>query len=264
LPDVGFITETEMLNNARNVAHCVELPVVVDADTGYGNAINVIRTVEDFESAGVAAIHIEDQITPKRCGHVAGKMIVPLEEAVGKLKAALDARKDKDFVIIARTDAVAAVGGGMDEAVRRAKEYARVGCDMVFCEFPTADIEYPRRFAAEVHKAYPALPLYFNYSSNLNWHELPLTTFDALADMGYKAIHVSQGCLRPSMQAVWDFAMDVKARGAQAEVDYEKKSLGHPLGKHHEFAGIPKFKELEAKYLPAADVVKRYEGTVGL
>ena len=264
LPDVGFITETEMLNNARNVAHCVELPVIVDADTGYGNAINVIRTVEDFESAGVAAIHIEDQITPKRCGHVAGKMIVPLEEAVGKLRAALDARKDRDFVIIARTDAVAAVGGGMEEAVKRAREFARIGCDMVFCEFPTAEIEYPRRFAQEVHQAYPALPLYFNYSSNLKWHELPLTTFEALGDMGYKAIHVSQACLRPSMQAVWDFALDLKARGAQAEVDFERKSLGHPLAAHHEFAGIPKFKELEAKYLPAADVVKRYESTVGL
>ena len=264
LPDVGLITETEMVANARNIARSVNIPVVCDADTGYGNAINVIRTVQNFEAAGVAAIHIEDQVSPKRCGHVAGKMIVPLEEAVGKLKAALEARKDQDFVIIARTDAVAATGGGLDEAVRRGKEFARIGCDMVFCEFPSADVEYPKRFAQEMHKAYPGFPLYFNYSSNLKWHEFPLATFEALADMGYKAMHVSQACLRPSMQAVWDFAVDLKARGAQAEIDLEKRLLGHPMGAHHEFAGIPRIKELEARYLPAEEVRRKYEGATGL
>jgi isocitrate lyase len=264
LPDVGLITETEMVATARNVARAVDIPVVCDADTGYGNAINVLRTVQDFEEAGVAAIHIEDQVSPKRCGHVAGKMIVSLEEAAGKLRAALEARKDKDFVIIARTDAVAAMGGGLDEAIRRGKEYARIGCDMVFCEFPSADLEYPKRFAQEMHKAYPGYPLYFNYSSNLRWHEFPLTTFEALADMGYKAMHVSQACLRPSMQAVWDYAVDLKARGAQAEIDLEKRLTGHPMGAHHEFAGIPKFKELEARYLPADEVAKRYDGAMGL
>lgn len=111
LPDVGLITESEMVANARNIAGSVTIPVVADADTGYGNAINAIRTVQDYEAAGVAAIHIEDQISPKRCGHAAGKMIVPLEEAVGKLRAALDARRDKGLVIIGRTDAVSAVGG---------------------------------------------------------------------------------------------------------------------------------------------------------
>ena len=264
LPDVGLITETEMVANARNIARSVDIPVVTDADTGYGNAINVIRTVQNFEQAGVAAIHIEDQVSPKRCGHVAGKMIVPLEEAVGKLKAALDARKDKDFVIIGRTDAVAATGGGLDEAIRRGKEFARIGCDMVFCEFPSADIEYPRKFAQEMHRAYPGFPLYFNYSANLRWHEFPLMTFEALADMGYKAMHVSQACLRPSMQAVWDYAVDLRKRGAQAEIDLEKKLLAHPMGKVNDFAGIPKFKELETRYLPTEEVRRKYEGAIGL
>jgi isocitrate lyase len=135
---------------------------------------------------------------------------------------------------------------------------------MLFCEFPSADIEYPRRFAQEMRRAYPALPLYFNYSSNLKWHEFPLTTFEALADMGYQAMHVSQACLRPSMQAVWDYAVDLKARGAQAEIDLERRLLGHPMGAHHEFAGIPAFKELEAKYLPAEEVKRKYDGAVGL
>ena len=264
LPDVGLITETEMVATARNVATAVNIPVVCDADTGYGNAINVIRTVQNFEAAGVAAIHIEDQVSPKRCGHIAGKMIISLEEAVGKLRAALDARKDKDFVIIARTDAVAATGGGLAEAIRRGKEYARIGCDMVFCEFPSADLDLPRRFAQEMHKAYPGFPLYFNYSANLKWYEHPLMSFEALADIGYKAMHVSQACLRPSLLAVWDYAMDLKARGVQAEIDLEKKVLKHPLGTLNDFAGFPRFKELEARYLSSEEVEMKYKGAVGL
>jgi isocitrate lyase len=264
LPDVGLITETEMVATARNVARAVDIPVVCDADTGYGNAINVIRTVQNFEAAGVAAIHIEDQVSPKRCGHVAGKMIISLEEAVGKLKAALESRQDQDFVIIARTDAVAAMGGGLDEAIRRGKEYARIGCDMVFCEFPSADLEYPKRFAQEMHRAYPGFPLYFNYSANLGWHQFPLTTFEALADIGYKAMHVSQACLRPSLLAVWDYAADLKTRGVQAEIDLEKRVLKHPLGTINDFAGFPKFKTWEATYLPTAEVEKKYKGAIGL
>ncbi len=261
LPDVGLVTETEMVANVRNVVRTVNIPVVSDADNGYGNAINTIRTVQNFEAAGVAAIHIEDQVIPKRCGHVAGKMIVSLDEAVGKLKAALEARKDKDFVIIARTDSVAAAGGGLDEALRRGKEFARIGCDMVFCEFPSADIEYPKRFAQEMHRVYPGYPLYFNYSANLKWHEYPLTTFEALGDMGYKAMHVSQACLRSSIKAVWNYAADVKKRGAQAEIDLEEELLGHPMGTLNDFAGIPVFKELENKYLPKEELEKRYKRT---
>jgi isocitrate lyase len=263
LPDVGLITETEMVNNARNIAKAVSVPVIADGDTGYGNAINVIRTVEDFEAAGVAGIHIEDQVSPKRCGHVAGKMIIPLEEAVGKLKAALDARRDKDFIIMGRTDAIAASGGGIDEAVRRGKEFARIGCDVVWCEFPSADIEYPKRFAQEIHREFPGLPLYFNYSSNLKWHETP-STFDEIAELGYKAMHVSLAAMRVSMQATWDYAADLLARGAAAEIDFEKRSIGHPMGTFHQFAGFEKIKELESRYGPAEEVSKKYEKPLGL
>ncbi|MEN3265370.1 isocitrate lyase/PEP mutase family protein, partial [Pseudonocardia sp.] len=129
-PDVGLLSGAEMIDNARRMVAAVDMPVIADADTGYGNAINVIRTVENYESAGLAAMHIEDQVSPKRCGHVAGKVIVSLDEAVGKLRAALDARRDKDFLIIARTDAVAAAGAGFDEAVRRGKAFAQAGADM--------------------------------------------------------------------------------------------------------------------------------------
>jgi len=263
LPDLGFITGTEMLENARHIARSVGLPVVADVDTGYGNAINVIRTVQDFEAAGVAAIHIEDQETPKRCGHVAGKVLVPLEEAVGKLQAALDARSDKDFMIIARTDAVSAAGGGLEEAIRRGKAFARIGCDVIWAEFPTADLEYPRKFAQEIHREFPRVPLYLNYSANLKWGDSG-ATFEDFAAMGYRLMHVSLAGMRTTMQAMWDYAADLKARGAQAEIDFQKRLAAHPMGAFHELAGFPEMKALEEKFLPPEEVKKKYDGAVGL
>lgn len=204
LPEVGFITETEMLNNARHIARSVTLPVIADVDTGYGNALNVIPTVQDFEAAGLGAIHIEDQVAPKCCGHVAGKGMVPLEEAVGKIRAALEARRDKDFVIIARTDAIAAAGGGMDEAIRRGKAFAEAGADIIWAEFPTADIEQRQRFAREVLAAYPQMPLYLHYSADLKWHESKVT-FEDFPAMGYKIMHVSLTGMRSTMMGMWDY-----------------------------------------------------------
>jgi len=262
-PDVGLLTETEMVTNARNIARAVNVPVIADADTGFGNAINVIRTVQNYEDAGVAGIHLEDQVSPKRCGHLAGKMILPLEEAVGKIRAAVEAKRDKDFVIIARTDAVAAVGGGFEEALRRAKAYARAGADMLFCEFPDTDPEPPRRFAAGVHRDFPDLPLFFNYSSSFRWYESPLI-FKEVAAMGYKVLIVSLGCMRVAMQAIWDYAEDMMKRGDQAEKDFEKRLKGHPTEDFNKFAGIPRIKGLEAKYLPKEEVRKKYEESVGL
>ena len=264
LPDVGLITETEMVTQARNVAKAVNIPVLVDADTGYGNAINVIRTVQDFEAAGVAGIHIEDQISPKRCGHVAGKMLLPIEEAVGKIRAAVDAREDKDFIIDARTDAWMAVDGGFDEAVKRGKEYIRAGADMIFCEFPSPDlnIEHPKKFAEEIHKDFPNIPLHFNCVSGFKLYRNPVK-FSVLAEMGYKVIHIATVALRTGMQALWDYTVDLKEREEQAEVDFEKRLVGHPTEDFHKFAGFPKFRELEAKYLPGEEVRKKYEKSSG-
>jgi len=263
LPDVGLLTETEMAANARNIANAVNVPVIADADTGFGNAINVIRTVQDYEAAGVAGIHLEDQVSPKRCGHLAGKMLIPLEEAAGKIRAAVEAKRDRDFVIIARTDAVAAVGGGFDEALKRGRAYAQAGADMLFCEFPDTDPEPARRFAAGVHKEFPGLPLFFNYSSSFPWYRSPLT-FRDVAAMGYKVIIVSLGCMRVSMQAVWDYAVDMKNREEKAEKDFEEKLKGHPMEDFNKFAGIPRVKELEAKYLPREEVRRKYEESEGL
>jgi len=130
-PDVGLVTMTEMVEAAHRVASSVSIPVIADANTGYGNALNVVRTVQEFEAAGVAAIHLEDQVSPKKCGHLPGaRPVIPLAEMLGKLEAALAARADPNFLIIGRTDAWA--GHGLDEALRRARAFAAVGVDAVF------------------------------------------------------------------------------------------------------------------------------------
>jgi isocitrate lyase len=262
IPDVGLITEVEMVTNAKNIVKSVDIPVIADADNGFGNAVNMIRTVRDYEEVGVAGIHVEDQISPKRCGHLAGKEVIPLEEAVGKIRAAIDAKKDEDFIIIARTDALSAAGGGFDEALKRGKAYARAGADMVFCEFPSPEPEMPARFAREIHKEFPNLPLFFNYSSSFKWYESPLT-FDDIAKMGYKVIIVSLGCVRAGMQAVWDYAADLMVQKETAEKGFEKRLVGHPTEDFHRFAGVPRIREIESRYLPSEEMRKKYEGSFG-
>ena len=132
-PDVGLVDLTLIASHAHRVAACVDIPLICDADTGYGNAVNVRRTVEEFEAAGVAAIHIEDQVSPKRCGQLPGaRPVIALAEAVGKIEAAVAARRDPDFIIIARTDS--ADGLGLDEAIRRVQTYVQAGADVAFVE----------------------------------------------------------------------------------------------------------------------------------
>jgi 2-methylisocitrate lyase-like PEP mutase family enzyme len=146
LPDVGLTSMSEMVSNARYIASAVRVPLIADADTGFGNAINVIRTVREYIGAGVAGIHLEDQVSPKRCGHVAGRLVIPMEEAVGKIRAAADTRSqlDADFVLVARTDARGASGGSLDEAIRRVNAYSARGADLAFVEGPTSADEVKR------------------------------------------------------------------------------------------------------------------------
>ena len=131
-PDVGLLTMTEMVSNAKYIAGAVDIPVICDADTGYGNPLNVQRTIREYEAAGVAGVHIEDQLFPKKCGFFAGKQVIPQEEAVQKIKAALDARVDPDFVIIARCDAYAVTG--WEDTIERCNAYMEAGADLVFVD----------------------------------------------------------------------------------------------------------------------------------
>ncbi len=135
LPDIGLITMTEMVNNAKRIVDAVNIPVIADADTGYGNHLNVMRTIQEYERAGVAAVQIEDQVSPKRCGHMSGHKLIPADEMTAKIRAAVRARNDKDMVLIARTDAISAEG--FDEAIRRGNLYRKAGADLLFIEAPT-------------------------------------------------------------------------------------------------------------------------------
>ena len=147
-----------MVDNARRIAAAVDVPVIADADTGYGNAINVVRTVQAYEQAGVAGIHLEDQVMPKKCGHMSGKAVIPADEMAGKIRAAVAARRDPDFLLIARTDAAAVEG--LSAALDRARTYADAGADVLFVEAPTSE-EDIERVATELRGV---APLVFNWA----------------------------------------------------------------------------------------------------
>lgn len=175
LPDIGLVTQTEMAERARMLVRCLDgIPLIADADTGYGAALNVVRTVREYEAAGVAAIQLEDQAFPKKCGHLPDKELIGAGEFVAKLTAALDARTDPDLVVIARTDARGPLG--LDAAIERARRYASAGADVIFVEAPRdgAEIE---RIAAEV----PA-PLLINLVAG---GLTPILAQDRLAELGY-------------------------------------------------------------------------------
>jgi 2,3-dimethylmalate lyase len=156
LPDLGYAGLAEMADHARNLAAAVEIPLIADADTGYGNALSVRRTVQAYEAAGVAALHIEDQVAPKRCGHLSGHQVIPRGEFAGKIRAAADARTDRDLLIIARTDAISAMD--FDEALRRGEAAVKAGADVLFVEAPRDDKQVER-----VARAFDT-PLLYNYA----------------------------------------------------------------------------------------------------
>ena len=262
--DLGFPTMTEMSNWARTITEVTKLPVIADADDGYGNALLMMRTVEHFEKTGVAGIHIEDQRFPKRCGHLAGKYCLPIEESVKKLQAAVDARSDPDFFIIARTDAISAVGGGMNEAIERAKRYADVGADMVWPEFPTPERRDAEVFAEGFKKSFPNVPMAFNYSSSFKWIDVedPLT-FRQLGEMGYKFIFITLGAIHSAMFAEWNFLKDLAENQEDAQFRLQTAKSGHPTENHHVMGQFKHFQALEEQYLPSAMVKERYEVTKG-
>src|ERR671937_3050467 len=174
-PDMGFLTQTEVTRIASMVASAVSIPIIADADDGYGNALSTMRTVQEYAKTGVAGIHLEDQVFPKRCGHIAGKTIVSREEALGKYRAAVETRNrlDPDFVLISRTDAYGAVGGSLEAAIWRGSAYADAGVDLVWAELSNSAREPAIEFAKAMRQTHPNLPLAFNYSSSFRWSSDP-------------------------------------------------------------------------------------------
>ncbi len=206
-PDVGLLTGAEMADNARRIAAAVDVPVIADADTGYGNAINVVRTVQLYEQAGIAGIQLEDQVMPKKCGHMSGKAIIGADEMAGKLRAAVEARRDPDLVIIARTDAVAT--HGVDEAISRARAYAEAGADLLFVEAPTseADIE---RVATELRGVAPLL---------FNWAEggrTPPLSLQRIGELGFSLVIYPIGTLLAATAGMRALLASLEADGVPA------------------------------------------------
>ena len=233
-PDVGLLTLTEMVDNARRIAQAVEVPVIADADTGYGNALNVIRTVHEFEEAGVAAIHIEDQVTPKRCGHLEGKEVIDAGEMAAKVAAAVAARRRPDFLIIARTDARAVEG--LDAAVDRARRYREAGADMLFVEAPqsTDEIKIIADRLADV-------PLLFNFTEG---GRTPAVTHGFLRDLGFRLVIFPLSTLLTATAAMRSALAQIKASGTPIEL------LPSMLGFEAflDLVGIGEIRELEERF----------------
>jgi methylisocitrate lyase len=206
IPDVGLLTLTEFIDEARRIARATMLPLLCDADTGFGEALNVERTVQLFEAAGVAGIHLEDQQLPKRCGHLSGKALVAAEEMAAKVRAAVAARRDPDFVVIARTDARGV--HGFDDAVRRAKLYLQAGADAIFPEA----LENAEEFAAFA-RAVPA-PLLAN---NTEFGRSPNLDVASFAKLGYRMVLFPLTAFRAALKAANDTLADVKNLGHQRD-----------------------------------------------
>jgi methylisocitrate lyase len=205
VPDIGLLSMTEVVRLAGYVANAVTIPAIVDADTGFGGAENVARTIRELEKAGLAGCHIEDQEFPKRCGHLAGKSVVDVAEMTGRIKAAVSARRDEDFMIIARTDARAVEN--FEGAVERARRYLGAGADAIFPEALQNADEF-KAFAREV-KA----PLLANMTE---FGKSPLLSFQELSDFGYRMVIFPQSAFRVSMEASEEFLRDLKRQGTQS------------------------------------------------
>jgi len=237
MPDIGLVSFGEMVSRVASIARAVKIPVIGDADTGYGNPINAYRTVKEYIWAGAAGLFIEDQVWPKRCGHMFGKLIVDKEEMVGKVAAASDARKeeDPDFVVGARTDAIAVAG--IDEAIERAEEYRKAGADFIFIE-AFENVDQMKRAVKEV-KA----PLMLNL---IEGGRTPLVSVKEAEELGFKIVIFPLTALYSAAKAMIDTLTILREKGTALE--YLDKLVTFP-----EFAKIveiQKFREMEEKYLP--------------
>lgn len=245
VPDLGVLTATDMETVARHVVQVVSTPVIVDVDTGYGGPFNVHSATRTLEGAGVAGIHLEDQAIPKRCGHYDGKHLVDAQTMVGKIRMAVDARRDADFLVIGRTDAVAVEG--LESAIERCLAYLAAGADLVFADAlrTIPDIE---RFAAAVSGP-KALTLG-------GYRRTPLTPrvdFGRLEDMGYQMVILPLAMLRAAARAAWDLAAGLRQIGIAAESDFIREVSSHPVGDWYHFLGLDEYEQVEARYVPAGE-----------
>jgi 2-methylisocitrate lyase-like PEP mutase family enzyme len=233
-PDVGLLTQTEMVSNARRIVEAVRIPVIADADTGYGNPINVIRTVHAYEQSGVAAIHLEDQVTPKKCGHMDHKQVVPADEMVAKIRAAVAARTSPDFMIIARTDARAVEG--LDAALARAERYRQAGADMLFIEAPQSEEEI-----STIAERFHGMPLLFNWAEG---GKTPPVAFDWLRTLGFRLIICPSSLLLAAVRAMREAAAQIHDAGSPMPI----LAALPTFREFTDYVGLPDVLELEKQF----------------
>ena len=235
MPDVGILTMTEMVNQARNIVNAVDLPLICDADDGYGNPINVIRTVKEYERAGVAGIHIEDQVAPKKCGHFEDKQVIPAEEMVKKIEAAHYAREDDQFLLIARTDSRSVKG--LEEALKRARLYFEAGADMIFVESPQS-VDELKTISGELSD----IPLLVNM---VEGGKTPILPFEDLQEMDFKIVLYPTSSIRAVAKALQELAEGLcRKKGTK---DFETRLV--TFEERNEITGLADIKELEKRFV---------------
>ena len=233
-PDIGLASMAEVLDNARNISQVTNIPAICDADTGFGNAVNVIRTVRDFENAGIAGIQLEDQVMPKKCGHTEGKLLVSKGEMVQKIKAAVDARKDSDFVLVIRTDAIAV--NGIDDALDRAAAYEEAGGDVIFVEAPQ-NVEQMKRITRAI-KA----PLLANMVEGGG--KTPILPSAELKALGFQLVIYPSALWMASIKAMQEVLQVLKKDGTSLSYSDHMVSFQEMF----EVVGRSSYEALEKKY----------------
>ncbi len=234
-PDVGLLTMSEMVSRAAALAAVIgDLPLIADADTGYGNPINVRRTIREYERTGVAGVHIEDQVWPKKCGHMEGKQVIPMDEMVQKVRAAVDARQDPDFVIIARTDAIAVYG--LEDALRRGQAYHEAGADIVFIEAPRSSEEL-----RAIKLAFSDVPLLFNWAES---GKTPLLSLDEIRSLGFKLVIFPVSMLFAASHAMLSL-LEVLKRG-ETPTPFAGQMV--TFSQFTDAVGLPEIQALERRY----------------
>ena len=233
MPDYGFIGATETVDNARRICRAVSVPVIVDSDTGYGNALSVWKIVKELESAGASGIFLEDQKWPKRCGHMQGKEVIPQEEYTEKLSAALDARESKDFIVVARTDARATEG--LDAAIERGKQNKKTGASAIFVEAPRS-LDEMKKIGKEINA-----PLVANM---IEGGATPLSPAETLNKMGFKIILYPLSVLYASTFATMNILKELKKSGNTTK--YKQKVVN--FDQFNDLVELPKFRKMEKKF----------------
>jgi 2-methylisocitrate lyase-like PEP mutase family enzyme len=235
-PDIGLLSATEMVANARNLTGSVEIPVIADADTGYGNPLNVIRTVQEYEKAGVAGLHIEDQGFPKKCGQMPGRRVIPTAEMVEKIKAAADARVNRDFVIVARCDSYAE--SGINELIERGQAYVEAGADAFFpILYTSPNLKEEMR---KVRNAFE-VPLMFTLT---HYGAVAFLPVQEVAELGYRIMISPWGALAFASHAVAEFLTELKTTGSVKR--FADRMI--PFDDFTDLLGLPGFNALESRY----------------